>query len=324
MTLVDWLQESKTRYQTQPPTEATTESARALWRGLVRRTIDPRLGQVWWQRDDWDILVILDACRVDLAQETLTGHDVRSTWSPASTSIDWIRRHFHEEYREDWQDAAYVTANPFSDHNTPHAQSADLREKDLGYLDLVYERGFGDVDGIKTTPPETVTDAAIHAWRNEDVDRMIVHYMQPHQPFRSRPEWESVYSNLENLAGEVNEGGPDIWHRHRHGEFNRSELWQAYKDNLEWAWNDVHERLLSNVDGDVLVTSDHGNGLGEWGAWSHPPGSIVPEVRRVPVVGPFRGVDTESVTPDSCQSGEKRAGGRENSVGGQLEALGYK
>lgn len=324
MTFADWLDETKTRYKTQPVTAATRKSARELGRGFVRRTIDPNLGRVWWTRDDWDILVILDACRVDLARETFPDRNVQAVWSPASTSIDWIQRHFSGEYREHWQDAAYISANPFSDHDTPHAQSADLTSKDLGYLDLVYQHGFQDVDGIKTTPPETVTDAAIHAWRTQDVDRMIVHYMQPHQPFRSKPEWESVYSNLENLAGEVNEGGPDIWHRLRHGEFTHDEVWEAYRDNLEWVWRDVSERLLRNVDGRVLVSSDHGNGMGEWGTWSHPPGDITPHVRRVPVIGPILTEDMREVDPDPQPSDDESTGPRpENNVNEQLDALGY-
>jgi len=325
MTLADWMQESRTRYKNHPPTDATVESARALWRGFVRRTIDPRLGRVWWHRGDWDILVVLDAMRVDLAQETFDDHEVGSVWSPASTSIDWIQRHFADEHRQHWQDAAYVTANPFASHDTSHAQSADLDDKDLGHLELVYQHGFGDVGGIKTTPPGTVTDAAIRTWREEDVDRMIVHYMQPHQPFRSRPEWESVYSNLENLAGEVNEGGPDIWHRHRQGEFDRDELWAAYRDNLDWVWADVEGRLLENVEGEVVVTADHGNGMGEWGVWSHPPGSISPQVRQVPVIGPITGRDTESVRPDPQPSADTSSAlEREKNVNEQLEALGYK
>lgn len=325
MTITDWIAESRTRYGNLPVTDATAESMRALWRGFVRRTIDPRLGTVWWDRDDWDILVVFDAMRVDLARETFDGHEVGSVWSPASTSIDWINRHFADEHREHWQDTAYVTANPFASHDTPHAQSADLDEKDIGHLDCIYQRGFQDVGGVKTTPPETVTDAAIRAWREEDVDRMIIHYMQPHQPFRSKPEWESVYSNLENLAGEVNEGGPDIWHRHRQGEFEQSELWAAYRDNLEWVWQDVEERLLRNVDGEAIITADHGNGMGEWGTWSHPPGDITPHVRKVPVVGPITAEDTRSVTPDPYPSDvTSTAAEHENNVSGQLEALGYK
>ncbi len=315
MTFTDWLTETKQRYRTQPPAKATKNSARQLLHGFNRRTVDRAIGVPWWERDDWDVLVVLDGLRVDAARETIDA-DIESVWSPASTSIDWIERHFDERHREHWASAGYVTGNPFAHHDTNHARSADLKDKGLGYLDLVYERAFGEVSGIKTTPPEAITDAAIAAWRREDVDRLIVHYMQPHQPFRSRPDWESVYSNLENLAGEVNEGGPDIWKRCRDGEFSERELWDAYCDNLEWVWEDVQNRLLRNLDADVTVTADHGNGMGEFGVWSHPPGAVAPAVRKVPAWH-ATGVDERTVQPEG--SGEATDG----DVTDQLEALGY-
>lgn len=317
MTFTDWCTETKQRYQTMPPTSATKKSAVKLWWGANRRTIDRWVGKTWWDRE-WDVLVILDATRVDLAREVV-GDDVESVWSPASTSIDWIERQFADRHSDHWKRTGYVTGNPFADHDTPNTRSADLTDKPIGYLDLVYERGFQEVGGIKTTPPEEITDGAIHAWRNEDIDRLIVHYMQPHQPFRSRPDWESVFSNLENLAGEVNRGGPCIWKRCRDGEIPENELWEAYRDNLEWALDEVENRLLKNLDAEsVTITADHGNGMGEWGTWSHPPGALAPSIRKVPV-WEAEGVDEETIDPDITQERVET-----DHIDEQLEALGYK
>jgi hypothetical protein len=318
MTFTDWLRETRTRYQTQSIHSATRDSSRAFWRGISRRTIDPYLGSVWWERD-WDVLVVLDGLRVDLARDVVDD-EVASVWSPASTSIDWINRHFADEYRDEWERTAYVTANPFASHDTTDAKSADLHEKNIGYFDPVYERAFGDVDGITTTPPEAVTDAAIYAWRTADVDQMIVHYMQPHQPFIGRSDWESVYSNLENLAGEVNQGGPDVWHRCRDGKLDRNDVWNAYRDNLQWVLDDVESRLLRNVDARAALSADHGNGMGEWGVWSHPPGSIAPAVRKVPVW--FREAsDERTVVPPVPETGETAS--QADADISQLQALGY-
>jgi hypothetical protein len=320
MTFAGWVSESKTRYQRQSAGVATKESLWALWRGAVRRTADQWVGQPWWERGDWDVLVVLDAMRVDLARDVID-EDAIAVWSPASTSIDWIERHFQPKYRPEYSRAGYVTANPFASHDEPDTQSADLDAKQVGYLDLVYERGFEDVGGIKTTPPEAVTDAAIHAWRSQDLDRLIVHYMQPHQPFRSRPDWEQETSNLENLVTDTEVGGPCIWQRCRRGELDPDAVWKAYRDNLEWVWHDVENRLLENIDGRVAITADHGNAIGEWGCWAHPPGTVVPAVRRVPWVS-VDGRDNHTVTPDvdlgtaACNS--------ERAVDEQLEALGYK
>lgn len=313
MTFADWVAETRSAYESQPPGRATIDAAKSFYRGACRRTIAPHVGSLWWERE-WDVLIILDGCRVDLARETLDA-EVGATWSPASTSIDWITRHFAAEHRAAWADTAYVTANPFADHNTPDARSADLADKPLGHFDPVYKRAWSH-DPIGTTPPAAVTDAAVAA---PDTDRLIVHYMQPHQPFRSRPEWETVFSNLENLTTEVNQGGPDIWHRCREGELDRADVWAAYRDNLDWVWHEVQTRLLPALpeDASVVVTADHGNGLGEWGCWSHPPGVLAPPVRRVPVIeiddtGPQR--QPEPVTDHDAEA----------AIADQLEALGYR
>jgi len=316
MTLADWMAETRQRYRDDDPLTATKRSAMKFAVGANRRTADRWVGDVWWGRE-WDVLVILDGARVDVMREVV-GSDVRSTWSAASTSIDWIDRHFADRYRDEWEDAAYVTANPFAAHDNDDARSADLDAKPLGHFDPVYRRAWGEVEGIKTTPPTAVTDAAIRAHRETDCDRLIVHYMQPHQPFRSRPEWENVFSNMENLVRDVTHGGADIWGRCRDGEIDREELWAAYLDNLRWVWQDVTERLLANVDGDVLVTADHGNGMGEWGAWSHRGGQLAPTVRKVPVVGPLAATDLETVQPDVSR------GQTDTKVAEQLEALGYR
>lgn len=318
MTVADFVAETVGRYRHDPVKEATKDTALAAYRGVVRRSLDHMIGNVWWQRSDWDILVIMDATRVDLAREQLDV-PVRSAWSPASTSIDWIERHFDEYHQPHWSNAGYVTANPFADHDAESARSADLAVKDLGAFVPVYKNHWQQ-DPVGTTPPEYVTEAAVDVWNSEDVDRLIVHYMQPHQPFRSRPEWEHVYSNLENLATEVNQGGPDIWKRVRDGELRRADVWAAYADNLHWVWNEIHNHLIPNVNGRVLITADHGNGLGEFGSWSHAGGDLNPHVRAVPVMGPFiEAVDVKGT--DDSRFADTTG---ENDVEEQLSALGYR
>lgn len=313
MTLRDWVSETAARYREQSAARATRQSLQAFAHGASRRTIDPHLGQVWWDRD-WDVLVIMDGCRVDLAREVLN-EPVGAVWSPASTSIDWLDRHFADKHRDEWTDAAYVTANPFADHETDGVPTADLGAKPLGHFDPVYKRAW-QREPVGTTPPGAVTDAALDA--AGEYDRLIVHYMQPHQPFRSRPEWEGVFSNLENLTTEMNHGGADIWHQCRDGAIDETALWRAYRDNLAWVYNEIETRLLPGLSSDATVaaTADHGNGMGEWGVWSHPPGSIVPTVRRVPVIWHEGTGEQEPVsrTTDGAVSVDTEQ---------QLEALGY-
>lgn len=325
MSFADWLAESRDRFREQPFRDATRETAVAFVNGAARRTIDSVLGDSVWDRD-WDVLVVLDATRVDLMREVAPDVDelpdrVASRWSEASCSLDWIDRVFGDAHRADALQAGYVTANPFSGHDADAALSVDLVEgHDVGYLDEVWRDGWQDVgDGVETVPPNVVTDRAIDAWRRRDeldIDRLIVHYMQPHQPFVSRPAWLRDSSNLANLMEPGREAGFCIWEATRDGRFDADKVWEAYRENLHWVLADVTERLLLNCDARIALTADHGNGMGEWGVWGHPPGAVTPAVRKVPWLT-VTGSDERTVIPDTARADET------DGVETQLAALGY-
>jgi hypothetical protein len=138
--------------------------------------------------------------------------------------------------------------------------------------------------------------------------------MQPHVPFRSRPEWFEEWSETETW-------GSSIWNRVRTGDISREEIFEAYRDNLEWVWGeDGVSRLRENCDARIGVTADHGNAAGEWGFYGHPVGAPIPSVRHVPWLS-LQGSDTESATPKisvDAPDGEQR------DVKASLEALGYR
>ncbi len=330
MTFADWVRESKRRYRTDPPIEATRGSLHEVRMGVQRR-IEPAIGSTIWERGDWDVLVILDACRHDLWDDVAPEYGLsagNTAWSNASCSIDWIRRNL-AACPDEIENVAYVTANPFSDHDAEHAQSADLSDTPLGHFRPLYQSEWEEVDTeppIETVPPERVTDHAIDAWRRRDelgVDRMVVHYMQPHEPFIARPEWsyQDPQDNavLKNLVSEGYQAGTSPWQSMvNSGEVSPEQFWPVYCENLRWVLGDVTERLLNNLDAEeVVVSADHGNGLGEWGEWHHPPGAIGPAVRRVPW-NQVDSTDRQTVQPDV---GERQ--GVDAATEDQLEALGY-
>jgi hypothetical protein len=331
MTFGDWVSESVERFQTEPAPAAAKHSVRDFGRGIVRRTLDPMVGRPIWERGDWDVLLVLDACRVDLMQETIPEYDALpdqsdAVWSNASCSIDWIDRTFNN-YPEQAKQTGYVTANPFVNHNAPDTRSADLTGDDFAYLDELHKTHWQDIgNGIETVPAEVLTDHAIQAWRDRDThgfDQLVVHYMQPHEPFRSKPEWgNGDHKLLKNLVEEDAAAGSSIYPRLRAGEVSMEEFWDVYQDNLSWVLDDVVDRLLNNCDANIVLTSDHGNGLGDWWSWHHPPGRVMPPIRRVPWIE-VDGVDHETVTP-SLQDTAESDGTVERDVNDRLAALGYK
>lgn len=256
-------------------------------------------GSPIWDRE-WDICCILDACRADTYQEV--DEDADEYWSVASSSKYWLERTFGDR---DTSSVGYISANPFA---------AGLDENQFGYSHL--EPVTMTSHGIETVDPETLRDHAVSAWRQRDdlgIDQLVVHFMQPHVPFRSKPEWFGQLLGTETW-------GSHLAYRVGNGEIKRSDWMDAYRDNLAWVLDEGVHPMTDLVDGTVGITADHGNALGEWGLFGHPRGVAVPAVRKVPwqtleasrIRDDFEPVELGSQTLTDEQTRE------------QLEALGYR
>lgn len=290
-----------------------------LQRGLWRAGQLVPVGTNAFDRE-WDVLVVLDGCRVDLLREVAGRHDfvdeVDDAWSVGSTSAEWIRETFggREEASED---VAYVTANPFV---------ADYREllADVS-VDDVWQYGFDD--DLGTIPPRIVTDRAITAHRERRPDRMVVHYMQPHHPFVGDVQSVSVDTSVDDIVGQRTDGDDgwepgsvhdnNVWYEIKRGEVAADAVWESYRSNLELVLAEV-ELLLENVDGDVAISADHGNAMGELGMYGHPMGFLHPSVRKVPWV------ECEARDEGTHAPAEYDTGSTDDSRTEQLEALGYR
>ncbi len=99
--------------------------------------------------------------------------------------------------------------------------------------------------------------------------------MQPHKPYISQyletgePLSDAEYNGYKAL---------------KRGDISQEKNWQLYLDNLRSVLDEV-ELLLENVDAErVVITADHGEAFGEWGAFGHPEGFPAPVVKQVPWV----------------------------------------
>ena len=222
---------------------------------------------------DWDTLVILDACRVDLMREIASEYPfvggVESFESVGSMSEEWMRKTFTEEYATEMNRTAYVTANVFSRDT--------LEKRQFHTLDEVWRYAWDEETG--TIPPRAVTDRAIEVSREGDHDRLIVHYMQPHHPFVGDERLNSVEADPFGREGETT--AVDALRR---GELSRERFWRAYRSNLNTVLDEVAVLLDSHDADDVVLTSDHGDAVGEWGIYDHPAGCLHPVVKNVPWV----------------------------------------
>ncbi|WP_277542853.1 alkaline phosphatase family protein [Haloarcula laminariae] len=232
---------------------------------------------------EWDLLIVLDACRVDALRAVSDEYDflgpVGSVRSVGSTSFEWLALTFDRSRRQTVRRTAYVTGNPYPElvfdrKQVPPYETAVpfgprdydvVDSEDFLYLDEVAEYGVDPDQGA--VPARTITDRTIAAGRTHDPDRLIAHYMQPHTPYLGAPPGSRpAFADL--MSGDV----------------SRSAMWDAYLATLRYVLDDV-ELLLENVDAEtVVITADHGEAFGEWGFYGHTIGCPHPVVRRVPWV----------------------------------------
>ncbi|MFB6187586.1 MAG: hypothetical protein ABEI86_12070 [Halobacteriaceae archaeon] len=280
--------------------------------------------------DNWDGLIVLDACRVDALQEVQDEYDflgsIETRWSRGSTSKEWLENTFTTKYRDEIASTACITANPFIQElrggppdpsgYPPARDSAICNHRLVSKLirdDVVSVEDFGEVielwdlvtgEDDPQTHPNPVTDCAITTARNTDHNRYIIHYMQPHHPFYGSEQrtW------TEEPFGYLKDGG----------EFQT--VWDSYIDNLRLVL-DYIELLIENFDAEKLViTADHGELFGEWGLYSHRVGVPHPNLRKVPWVE-TTATDTESYQPDYELANERAS---EEEIHERLEDLGYR
>ena len=228
--------------------------------------------------ESWDVLIVLDACRADLFEavadlDDYDSYDVRE--SAGSATPEWTKANFDGQARTD---TVYVSGNPVVSRwvQTAFAQFVE-----------VWRDNFDPETG--TVPAEPVTEAAIETYKANPGKRLIVHYLQPHYPFIEDPDlrFTRFEGTDEFEVTNARSGASDVWEAVGLGLVEPEAAWAGYRRNLEYVLEAI-EPLLEAVSGRVVITSDHGNMLGErtrpipMKLYGHPTGIHHPALRNVP------------------------------------------
>lgn len=313
MTVSDFLKNTWKNYQD----EGFYTSAKFAGSQLFRDGPLARLDRLGYNRGpniyefDWDLVIVLDACRADLMKEVFQDYqfvdEFDTILTVASKSQQWMDRTFVSEYEDEIAKTTYITANMFSRRLDP---------QDFNYLDEIWRTQWDD--DLGTVPPRPVTDRAITELRENDPDRLLVHYMQPHYPFIKNKLADGI--NLDFAF--YREGSEtNVWNRLQAGEVAKSEVWEAYRENLRLVMDNVG-LLLNNADVDnAIITADHGNSFGTLGIYGHPPSSPLRCLRNVPFIR-TSGSNNETYRPEITDRSGPRPS--EEDVSEKLSALGYK
>jgi hypothetical protein len=307
MTVFDWLARSVSRMHSDGIQPGVRESADEFKHGLAARLDEYISGDSIFEYE-WDLLIILDACRPDVLAEVSEDYSFltdkpATIWSKGSGSRSWMERNFVPNWTSEMEKTAYVSGNPFTDNYA-------ATEK-FDYLDEVWRYAWDEDHG--TIPARTITDRAIDTARTRDSHRLLVHYMQPHFPSIPDPIGSTI--DIE----EFGEGWESVWDDLASGKVSTERVWKSYQANLEYVLDDV-ELLLENVDAEIaIISADHGNAFGELGFYGHPPYNPIPSLRRVPWVE-TTATDSRTYEPDED---EERTDVSNTDVNARLRDLGY-
>ncbi|PSP81080.1 hypothetical protein BRC81_01435 [Halobacteriales archaeon QS_1_68_20] len=274
------------------------------WKALVRRLSRPLVGgdqHERLRRTDWDVLVVLDACRLDAFRQ-VANWPVEGCTSPASSTDGWLDAATESGV---FEDATVVTSN------------SRYAEHDLGLRDLhpLWEDAW--VDRLGNVTPEPVLDR-VDELVADGRERVVGHVGPPHAPYVARVdgEWLPVFPEV------------TAWHWNPEREAFEQLSQQAamasgvvdldraargYHASVRSVWEvtAAYVARMARAGATVVVTADHGETFGrprDWWLVEHPARCYVPALTRVPF----------AVFAD----GERR-GAAPSSVEEALSALGY-
>lgn len=228
---------------------------------------------------DWDNLILLDACRYDLfrAENTIEGR-LTPFRSNASSSDEYFEKNLEGGSHGD---LVYYSANP-------HIDNIDASFHDLYRLWPEDTETWDSTRG--TVLPGDAVDKVIDTAGEYEDKRIILHMMQPHRPFlgdRTANFEQTGFSRtgVNRRKGEDPEV-PFWWDRLEDGTLDRKYVMRLYRDTLRVALPHV-QRLVDFLPGKTVISADHGNVFGSRGLsgkriYGHPSYVHHPKLNIVP------------------------------------------
>ncbi len=272
--------------------------------------------------EQWDCLIILDACRYDYFEREYSKFlqgDLQKRRSRGSSTSDWLLKNFTGSY----SDTVYVSGNP---HCSDRTINGFLGMDHFHAIEHVWKYAWDEkIDSIH---PEAMVRAALDVKSRYPGKRMIVHLLQPHGPWIG----DTRISMSEINSGPAQQSGVDgkwvadkqVWEKVRQGTFDVDLLKRAYTDNLVMVLRCVRD-FIDKLDGKIVVSADHGEAFGDRLVVEHPSGIYCDELVEVPWL--IIQKERNGSLPREAEAGEKAvhrtAEVSEEIVAKRLRALGY-
>jgi len=212
---------------------------------------------------NWKYLFVLDACRYDYFKELYINYfkgKLLKVYSPACRTVEWLDTIFKRPLN-----CYYFSCCPWI-HS--HSRWSLYNRKIIDLWDGIWE------SKLKTVPAKEANKAILIKYLEYIKRKSIIHYVQPHYPYIGKYKFPIPPS------GKIDNMNQIIMMLQGREE----ELKKAYISNLEYVLEATKE-LIDYLDGDnIIITSDHGELLGEHNYYFHDYSPVViwKELREIP------------------------------------------
>ena len=235
-------------------------------------------------KQDWDVLIIIDATRYDVFEELHKSilHKkgvLKKAKTFASCTFDWMNGNLNNK---DCSDIIYIDPIIMFENYVP--------QNNFFHIEKVWKTKWDYKYG--TILPESITDSALDLMKKHKDKRFIVHYHQPHPPIllpnflkirtrittpdkvlrRVDKEDENptkdiphfIQGNMRRFLGSENAwniliklgieplDGAGQMYKH----LGKEEMIRGYKENLKLVLKDIN-RIIDSQNKKIVITADH-------------------------------------------------------------------
>lgn len=148
---------------------------------------------IW--KDDWDVLIVLDACRYDYFEKKYKDYFKKSELKKVKSfsecafrtlTIDWLCKNFTKFY----EDIIFISSNPIVNSRVEWKEKKKGEDKEglsfsgrKHFFKVIDVWDFGWDNKFGTVFPEKVCEALLREKKKNPGKRFILDFMQPHFPY---------------------------------------------------------------------------------------------------------------------------------------------
>ena len=215
--------------------------------------------------------------------------------SPATQTVEWLVKTFNENF---FSDIIYISSNPFINSKGIKPKQGNYSFNGKDHFKRVIDVWATSWDpDISTVHPVDVNKAAIVSIDLHPKHRHIIHYMQPHSPYIFYGGLKSHLHPVQNLQKNLSPSNElsvfsklakmlfsqeTIWrighNLGRNPTWDLGKIWlkygkegikKGYIEDLKLVINHVNKLIELYPKKKIIITSDHGERLGENGNYGH-------------------------------------------------------